>query len=560
MMAEGESVRRRLEDEVREALIRYAFVPVAVVAFLCVAWGIFNWEWSVVRRNGEIRDLTAQIFTETVEDYSERVSEITRLSIADVSGTGEARQDFFTSFYAAVNRRSDYPYFYLLNADGDTIFTNDKEYPAYFHNAWGILERMRTNKTPVVEFVRSGEKNWQLVVGHPFSGKEGAVGYAAFVLPREAFMSADLTSDTHWAIADVYGYVPFSTLPQLRSEEFDKMSPSLRNADGIADIKGSLFYASHRDILDGSFRVYAFTPIEHVLWQYTVGASVLLGVLVVMVPAVLIRVRNETKGKMKAAEEIMRAFHEVRRGRLNHRLEIHTGNEFEEIAASYNRTVDGIKRLIRLSEEQTRAKVVSELRQLESQFNPHFLFNTLENIRYMIRLEPAAAIEMIMDLSALLRYSIERETNVPLTEDLEHLASYLRIQRRRFGTQLSYNEEIAAEALPCCVPKLILQPVVENAIKYGADDKGHILIHVRAVKEDDLLVITVTDEGNGIAPEKLERLQKMLRSGENTSIHTGVHNIHRRIQLLYGAQYGLRMTCGKDGGTCVEMRCPARVS
>ncbi|WP_295163276.1 sensor histidine kinase, partial [Selenomonas sp. F0473] len=123
-----------------------------------------------------------------------------------------------------------------------------------------------------------------------------------------------------------------------------------------------------------------------------------------------------------------------------------------------------------------------------------------------------------------------------------------------------YNEEIAAGALPCRVPKLILQPVVENAIKYGADDKGHIRIHVRAVKEDDLLVITVTDEGNGIAPEKLERLQKMLRSGENTSIHTGVHNVHRRIQLLYGAQYGLRMTCGKDGGTCVEMRCPARVS
>ena len=87
-------MRRRLEDEVREALIRYAFVPVAVVALLCVAWGIFNWQWSVVRRNGEIRDLTAQIFSETVTDYIDRVSDMTRLSITDAHAGGEAQRAF----------------------------------------------------------------------------------------------------------------------------------------------------------------------------------------------------------------------------------------------------------------------------------------------------------------------------------------------------------------------------------------------------------------------------------------------------------------------------------
>ena len=166
---------------------------------------------------------------------------------------------------------------------------------------------------------------------------------------------------------------------------------------------------------------------------------------------------------------------------------------------------------------------------------------------------------MVMDLSALLRYSIERVTNVPLEEDLDHLAGYLRIQRRRFGTQLSYEEEIAPETLPCRVPKLIMQPVVENAIKYGADETGVIRIRVHTEKEGNLLVITVADSGSGIAPEKLARLQEMLKSGENTPIHTGVHNVHRRIQLLYGDQYGLRITCPAGCGTRVEMRCPARI-
>ena len=551
-------MRRRLEDEVREALMRYAFVPVAIVALLCVAWGMFNWQWSVVRRNGEMRDLTAQIFSETVADYIDRVNEITRLSIMDACGSDEERRAFFTDFYAIVNRRADHPYFYLLDADGQTIFTNYMAAPPYFRTPWGILRRMRTADAPVVEFVRAGEKEWHLVIGRAFWENGHVTGYAALILPRAEFMSPELPPDTHWAIVDAYGYAPFSTLPQLRSENFDKISAELRAADGIVDVKDSLFYATHRDILGGAFRVYAFTPIAHILRQYAVGALILLGVLMVMTPAILMRVRRETKGQTEAVEKIMKAFHEVRRGRLNHRLDIRTGNEFEEIANSYNRTVDSIKELLRLNEEQTRAKVVSELRQLESQFNPHFLFNTLENIKYMIRLDPHAAVDMVMDLSSLLRYSIARVTNVPLAEDLEHLAGYMRIQRRRFGAQLSYEEEIAPETLPCRVPKLIMQPVVENAIKYGADDNGVIRIRVHTEKAGDLLVITVEDKGPGIAPEKLARLQEMLKSGENTSMHTGVHNVHRRIQLLYGDQYGLRITCGAEGGTCVEMRCPAR--
>jgi len=104
-------LRRRLEDEVREALIRYAFVPVAVVALLCVAWGIFNWQWSVVRRNGEIRDLTAQIFSETVTDYIDRVSDMTRLSITDAHVGGGARRGVrcLWVFSAPEGRAASFP-------------------------------------------------------------------------------------------------------------------------------------------------------------------------------------------------------------------------------------------------------------------------------------------------------------------------------------------------------------------------------------------------------------------------------------------------------------------
>ena len=240
---------------------------------------------------------------------------------------------------------------------------------------------------------------------------------------------------------------------------------------------------------------------------------------------------------------------------------IRSDNEFEEIAAAYNRMAESLVRLMRENEEEARAGVISELRQLESQFNPHFLFNTLENIKFMTKLAPDDAVRMISALSTLLRYSIDnRVRQVTLAEDLCHLERYIEIQRLRFGARFSYREEMEEGAETCHVPKLLLQPVVENAIHYGADAEGNIEIVSRMTMEAEQLHIVIEDRGLGMDAETLHRLRTMMAEGENRSVHTGLYNIDRRIRLLYGVEYGVKISCPPSGGTRVEMVLPIRRS
>ena len=175
----------------------------------------------------------------------------------------------------------------------------------------------------------------------------------------------------------------------------------------------------------------------------------------------------------------------------------------------------------------------------------------------MVKLDAEAAMKMIQALSALLRYSINGEVRrVQLEKDLEYLHSYMKIQQYRFGGRLHYTEYIDERAHGCHIPKLLFQPVLENAIKYGeaADGTIDVRLSVNAIG-DDLMVI-IEDKGQGMTAEVFAHLQRLLREGENNSIHKGIYNVHRRIQLMFGMAYGLKLLQPASGGTRVEMRLP----
>ena len=251
-------------------------------------------------------------------------------------------------------------------------------------------------------------------------------------------------------------------------------------------------------------------PVTDLLQRYALGILIVLAVLVLFIPILLVSIRRESRARVQA-----------------------------------------------IAVEEERAMAMSEVRRLESQFNPHFLFNTLENIKFMVRLDPEAAQRMLMDLSKLLRYSIKgRERLVDLAEDLAYTHSYIEIQKYRFGKRLAYEEEIPEAVLDCRVPRLIVQPVIENAIRYGASADGIIRVQVRAARETDLLVLQVQDCGPGLPPERLRELRQMLAEGADPLVHTGIYNIHRRLQLMYGDGYGLTLECPAEGGTLVRLTLP----
>ena len=559
---------RRFQDEVRSALLKYALIPGFLIAFICILLAAVYWQRNVAARTEEEARIAGEIFTELTHDYESRAAVIAMHGIGDLYADGEGRRVFFENLYAELNLHGELPRFYLLDAERNVLFQTRSGVPAYLAlptARWGIFSRMEEQAGSVQEFVPQNEREWDYVVGQaiciPQTGGQTTAqteGYAVFVLSvRELEKRLQTGEKMHFVIADREGRAPFSTMTIFRDAVFHKVVPKLVNAHGLIELDGQQFYVAQESVLDGAFIVYAILPVGNRIAQFATGAAILFAVLLLMVPLIFFRVRREMAEKTRAMDEIVEAFRAVRHGKLDRELAIRTGNEFEEIAGEYNRMVRSLVRLMQENEEKARASVISELRQLESQFNPHFLFNTLENIKFMTKLEPDAAVRMITALSALLRYSIDnRVQRVRLAEDIRHLGSYIEIQRQRFGARLIYRQEIVEEAMHCLVPKLLLQPIVENAIHYGANAEGEIHIFTRVAIDDGQLHIVIEDAGTGMAEETLQHLRTMMQRGENCSVHTGVYNIHRRIQLLFGMEYGMQIERRAEGGMRVTMVLP----
>ena len=556
---------RRLQDEVRIAFTKYALVPVFIIALVFVAFGLYNWNSNVLGRNHESRELVADVVTGIISDYEERADMVAEhgWKLAELQTNRRAQMEFYTAVYREVNITHDNTAFYLLDADRNILLSNRAELPPHLlagMGSWGILHRLKLLPQEAhAEFAQSEQLYEQdLVVGRALLENGRISGYIVFVVPGKYMRRSISSPYVLFVLANAYDYTPIATTELFSDEHFQKLWPELRGASGLVEIQKQHFYVTWQDVLDGQLRVYAFSPIGNMLAQYLTGAGILLSVLLIMIPIILVSVRRETRRKMEAMDKLVAAITAVQQGDLNHPVEIHTGNEFEMIGDAYNRMVASLSSLMSINEQKARAAVVSEMRQLESQFNPHFLFNTLENIKFMVKLDPNAAVRMIMDLSSLLRYSINNEKQrVTLREDLKYLQYYIEIQQYRFGRRLVYEEEIAGEAMECFVPKLLLQPLIKNAMKYGADTAGDIRIRTEIFRDADGIHGAVIDHGPGIRQETLERLRGLIASDENSSVHTGVYNIHRRIQLLYGSTYGLKISCPPEGGTRVGFSLPA---
>ena len=555
---------RRFQDEVRSELLKYALLPGLLIAFICTALAALYWERNVAARTAEEARAAGEILTELTHDYEARAAAIAMRGIDRMYADGEQRRIFFEDLYAELNLHGALPEFYLLGSERQVLFQTRAHLPGYLAQPtrdWGVLTRMDAAEGCVQEFIPQSDRDWDYVVGQairvPQTGD--TEGYAVFVMPAQELAKRLQTGEKmHVVIADRAGRAPFSTMTIFRDSVFHKIVPELRGAQGLVEVDGQQFYVTQEEVLDGAFTVYAILPVGSRIAQFATGAAILLAVLLLMIPFIFFRVRREMAEKTRAMDEIVDAFRAVRHGHLDRELVIRTDNEFEEIAGEYNRMVRSLVQLMEENEEKARVSVISEVRQLESQFNPHFLFNTLENIKFMTKLDPDAAMRMITALSALLRYSIDsRVQRVTLAEDIRRLDSYVEIQRLRFGARLCYRQEIAEEAKSCLVPKLLLQPIVENAIHYGADAEGEIHISTQVSVADGKLHIVIEDTGAGMDEETLHRLRAMMARGENRTVHTGIYNIHRRIQLLYGTAYGMEIARRAGGGTRVTMVLPA---
>jgi len=198
----------------------------------------------------------------------------------------------------------------------------------------------------------------------------------------------------------------------------------------------------------------------------------------------------------------------------------------------------------------------TELKALQAQINPHFLYNTLDSIAWMCEQDRCAdAVKMVHALARLFRISISRGHElIPIAKELEHAESYLQIQKYRYKNQFTYSFDVDPACLDWYCNKITLQPIIENAILHGLDllvEEGHIDVSV--ARDGDDVVFRVRDNGVGMSPEQTAFILER-DTQDRTGI--GIKNVNDRLQIYFGKQYGLRLTSELDVGTCVEIRMP----
>ena len=229
--------------------------------------------------------------------------------------------------------------------------------------------------------------------------------------------------------------------------------------------------------------------------------------------------------------------------------------EIEELDEGINKMARKISALLENVRQEKEMQHLTELQLIQAQVNPHFLYNTLDTIVWLIEGGMTDdAVEMISSLSIFFRTSLSKGNDIiPLSEEERHTLSYLEIQQYRYRDILEFEINIPKELSGIPVPKLSIQPLAENALYHGIKNrrgKGKILIEGR--EEEDALVLTVSDNGQGMPPERLHEVQEAIRIGERAGF--GLAAVAERIALYYGPGYGMKIFSEEGKGTTVEIR------
>lgn len=254
---------------------------------------------------------------------------------------------------------------------------------------------------------------------------------------------------------------------------------------------------------------------------------------------------------------------DLEEGNLHPEIYVGGPSEVEHLGKTLQTSLQRIRQLMDEVVEEQELKRISELDALQSQINPHFLYNTLDSVMWMIEDEQNDnAVYMVKELAKLLRISISKgKTIIPIRDEIMHARSYMNIQKNRYKCSCLF--EIEEDILDCATIKLIIQPLLENAIYHGVkgmDEDGEIL--VRGHKEGHLIYLDVVDNGYGMSEDQIASLL----SGENPneekkSVSTkgngvGVQNVNNRIKLRFGPEYGLQIESEPDEGTMMRICIP----
>ncbi|WP_342549206.1 histidine kinase [Paenibacillus sp. FSL P2-0089] len=487
-----------------------------------------------------------------------------------------------SSYYEQISRKKlIQDKLYLQSASTEWI----NEITVYSPRSGQTISTVNGTSYDLERLQRLSKDNWNFIMDDDHGNKQGTVIHLTFepyqsssgiaransiieisfhmnnvIRMLEQFQSQGIGEALFYKPDDIFLSTP-SCPPELLQEAVSVLKRTQRTqlaheGNITLDVSGTSYLLSYSDVqvLDGY--VVNLVPLSEILTPLRVTnrfAYLVLGLILIVGIALSWLLYRNVQVPLRA---LVRGVQLIKMGQYKTRIPLQANNEFRLIVSRFNDMSAQIQQLIENVLEQQLLTHEAELKQLQSQINPHFLYNSLSYVISMTKLERKdAVLQMAYHLSDYYRYTTRVENQaVRLADELKNAADYLSIHRMRMS-RIRYSIEVADLMRDLEVPRLILQPIVENALIHGIEAlEGPGRITISGSLDGNGYSLIVDDNGGTMTTVRLQELQKLLtnRYGERSEA-CGLLNVHRRLQLRYGADSGVRLSVNAASGLRVEL-------
>lgn len=561
----------RYKDYVRKSLFRYTLSIVSALLVLMGIFYFFNILWFSIGKNQRSNKKIAEILNEQMQSYMNGINKISYeepiiMILSDFTNNSFAEANQVLYGYSNVQKiRCS---FCLVNLENQIVCSNlfdDNQDIFLKSEVFENLTKKINSDTSEIFIVPSGlnyehGQNGDILLGRGVIYQGQLIGYLFLDMYDEEIYQVvkDYQLD-NIMITDEYGNLFFS-LGRKYVDPLDKYPTNraiVSTKKGITTLNGKNYHVSVSKLENSTLILYTLISTEYQNNILKVG----MWFFIIMGPLMLVLLfplsKKITEQNLESLDELGKAIEEIGNGNMDYELQKTAFIEFKELHTAYRNVVIQREGLLRYNNELLERKRRMEIKHLEEQFNPHFIFNVLETLRYEILIDAKQASEMVVAFANLMRYSINYGNElVPLETDIQYISDYLLLQKIRYNERLKYHISIPLEMMESKIPKLVLQPVVENCLKHGLKNVDSITIWIEARERDGKLELIVRDNGRGIEPKELKELRKSLEQEDEQREHFGMYNSHRVVRLIYGQEYGLKVDSILGEGTTVCITMP----
>lgn len=379
----------------------------------------------------------------------------------------------------------------------------------------------------------------------------------------DIYKDSSFGKDSTIFIIDENGYVvshPDKKKISTRIETSQIQKINQNSGSFTTEIDGKNYMIVYNAIASSKWTLIATIPMDYIQSnnQWLLNTNLII-IMISFIFVILISVWVSSK-IASPLERVGKAMKQLEKGDFEVRLDYDSDNEMGKIYKRYNAMAAEIKNLMEVIRKEEKKKKEAYIKVLQAQIKPHFLYNTLFTIKCLASIKKQSQIEELLDsLIKLLMASISKGGEfVSVYEEIDYIKNFALIQKYRFEDKFKIIFDISSEIQDCIVPKLILQPIIENSIVHGMDSEiSFIEVKIEGRVEGEDIVFRIRDNGKGIDADKINMMLQVSENNNKNGFNgMGIKNVNERIKLYFGEQYGLYYLSNIENGTEVIMRLP----